>query len=41
MIQQLTSAFLRSAFYPEDTGWQAAATALEEDSNPLRTLQSK
>ncbi|MER5627397.1 alpha/beta fold hydrolase [Streptosporangium sp. NPDC002544] len=41
LIQQLTSAFLRSALYPEDTGWKAAATALEEDPNPLGKLQSK
>lgn len=41
LIQQLTSAFLRSALYPEDTGWQAAVTALEEDPNPLGKLQSK
>ncbi|MDF3293677.1 alpha/beta hydrolase family protein [Streptomyces silvisoli] len=41
LIQQLTSAFLRSALYPEDTGWQAAATALEEVPNPLGKLQSK
>ncbi|MCW2875031.1 alpha/beta fold hydrolase [Actinacidiphila oryziradicis] len=41
LIQQLTSAFLRSALYPEDTSWKAAATALEEDPNPLGKLQSK
>lgn len=41
LIQQLTSAFLRSALYPEDTSWQAAATALEEHPNPLGKLQRK
>ncbi|MER6978987.1 alpha/beta hydrolase family protein [Streptomyces carpinensis] len=41
LIQQLTSAFLRSALYPEDTAWKAAATALEEDPDPLGRLQSK
>ncbi|MER6527974.1 chlorophyllase [Streptomyces sp. NPDC001508] len=41
LIQQLTWAFLRSALYPEDTAWKAAATALEEDPNPLGKLQSK
>ncbi|MFD3492799.1 alpha/beta hydrolase family protein [Streptomyces sp. NPDC058690] len=41
LIQQLTTVFLRSALYPEDTGWQAAAAALEEDPNPLGKLQSK
>jgi predicted dienelactone hydrolase len=41
LIQQLTSAFLRSALYPEDASWQAAAIALEEDRNPLGKLQSK
>lgn len=41
VIQRLTSAFLRSALYPEDTSWQEAASALEEDPNPLGKLQSK
>ncbi|MEV0032041.1 chlorophyllase [Nocardia sp. NPDC050793] len=41
LIQQLTTAFLRSALYPDDTGWLAAATALAEDPNPLGKLQSK
>lgn len=41
LIQQLTTVFLRSALYPEDTGWQAAVTALEEDPHPLGKLQSK
>jgi predicted dienelactone hydrolase len=41
LIQQLTSAFLRSALNPGDPAWKAAATALEEDPNPLGKLQSK
>src|SRR5436190_942009 len=41
LIQQLTSAFLRTALYPEDTSWKGAATALEEDPDPLGKLQSK
>ncbi|MFJ7947032.1 alpha/beta hydrolase family protein [Streptomyces sp. NPDC096354] len=41
LIQQLTTVFLRSALYPEDTGWQAAVTALGEDPHPLGKLQSK
>lgn len=40
LVQRLTTAFLRSALYPEDTGWKAATTALEEDPDPLGTLQS-
>ncbi|MGW5277185.1 alpha/beta hydrolase family protein [Streptomyces sp. NPDC004044] len=41
LIQQLTTVFLRSALYPEDPSWRAAATALDEDPNPLGKLQSK
>ncbi|MFE7789787.1 alpha/beta hydrolase family protein [Streptomyces sp. NPDC057460] len=41
LIQQLTTAFLRSALHPEDTSWRAAATALDEDPNPLGKLLSK
>ncbi|QDQ09212.1 alpha/beta hydrolase family protein [Streptomyces spectabilis] len=41
LIQRLSTAFLRSALYPEDTGWKAAAAALEEDPRPLGTLRSK
>ncbi|MET9887593.1 alpha/beta fold hydrolase [Streptomyces sp. NPDC006430] len=41
LIQQLTTAFLRSALYPEDTSWKGAATALGEDLTPLGRLQSK
>ncbi|MFF1963244.1 alpha/beta hydrolase family protein [Streptomyces sp. NPDC058232] len=41
LIQQLTTVFLRSALYPEDTAWRAAVAALEEDPKPLGKLQSK
>lgn len=41
LVQRLTSAFLRSALNPEDTGWKAAAVALEEDPDPLGELRSK
>ncbi|MFJ1831851.1 alpha/beta hydrolase family protein [Streptomyces sp. NPDC088178] len=41
LIQHLTTAFLRSALHPEDTSWKAAATALEEDPDPLGKLQNK
>lgn len=41
LIQHLTTAFLHSALRPEDTSWKAAATALEEDPDPLGKLQSK
>ncbi|MFB7532694.1 alpha/beta hydrolase family protein [Streptomyces sp. NPDC056178] len=41
LIQHLTTAFLRSALHPEDTSWKAAATALQEDPDPLGKLQNK
>ncbi|MFD5509754.1 alpha/beta hydrolase family protein [Streptomyces sp. NPDC127051] len=41
LIQQLTTAFLRSALSPEDTGWKTAATALENDPDALGSLRSK
>ncbi|MFI6402551.1 alpha/beta hydrolase family protein [Streptomyces sp. NPDC050548] len=41
LLQRLTTAFLRSALYPGDTGWKAAAIALEEDPDPLGKLRSK
>ncbi|MCX4626369.1 alpha/beta fold hydrolase [Streptomyces sp. NBC_01443] len=41
LIQQLTTAFLRSALFPGDTSWKTAATALENDPDPLGNLQSK
>ncbi|MFF7024870.1 hypothetical protein ACFY97_28160 [Streptomyces klenkii] len=41
LIQHLITAFLRSALHPEDTSWQAVATAREEDPDPLGKLRSK
>ncbi|EPJ35875.1 hypothetical protein STAFG_7089 [Streptomyces afghaniensis 772] len=41
LLQRLTTAYLRSALYPGDTSWKAAAVALEEDPEPLGKLQSK
>ena len=41
LIQRLTTAYLHSALYPEDTSWQAARSALHEDSHLLGKLQSK
>ncbi|MEV0234027.1 chlorophyllase [Nonomuraea sp. NPDC050786] len=41
LIQQFTWAYLRSALYPEDTVWQAARSALEQDPRPLGKLQNK
>ena len=41
LLQQLSTAFLRSALHPEDTSWKEAAGALGEDPNPLGTLRSK
>ncbi|MFJ7077821.1 alpha/beta hydrolase family protein [Streptomyces sp. NPDC098781] len=41
LIQRLTTAFLHSALHGDDTGWKAAATALEDDPEPLGELRSK
>ncbi|WP_406185737.1 alpha/beta hydrolase family protein [Streptomyces sp. NBC_01006] len=41
LIQRLTTAFLRSALSPGDTGWKSAATALENDPDALGSLRSK
>ncbi|MFF3859539.1 alpha/beta hydrolase family protein [Streptomyces sp. NPDC002209] len=41
LIQQFTTAFLRSALHPGDTGWKTAVTALENTPDPLGKLQSK
>ncbi|GGU80281.1 hypothetical protein GCM10010211_53070 [Streptomyces albospinus] len=41
LIQHLTTSFLRSALHGEDTGWKAAATALEGDPDALGKLLSK
>jgi dienelactone hydrolase len=41
LLQDLTTAFLRSALHPEDTGWKAAVAALAEDPAPLGKVESK
>ncbi|MFE6402092.1 alpha/beta hydrolase family protein [Streptomyces alboflavus] len=41
LIQRLSTAYLRSALTADDTAWKAAATALEEDPEPLGRLRSK
>ncbi|WP_331772149.1 chlorophyllase (plasmid) [Embleya sp. NBC_00888] len=41
LIQRFTTAFLRSALYPEDTDWKTAVAALEDAADPLGTLRSK
>ena len=41
LLQKLSTAFLHSALSPEDTSWKAAVAALEEDFDPLGTVQSK
>ncbi|MFD8894175.1 alpha/beta hydrolase family protein [Streptomyces sp. NPDC059566] len=41
LIQQLSTAYLRSALLGEDSGWKAAVTALEADADPLGKLESK
>ncbi|MFD1540771.1 alpha/beta hydrolase family protein [Nonomuraea guangzhouensis] len=39
LIQQLTWAYLRHAFYPEDLSWQAARSALTEAPDPLGRVE--
>ncbi|MEU2776611.1 chlorophyllase [Streptomyces sp. NPDC007162] len=41
LVQQLTTAYLRSALYGEDTPWKTATAALEADPDPLGNLRSK
>ncbi|EWC63706.1 hypothetical protein UO65_1003 [Actinokineospora spheciospongiae] len=41
LVQRLTSAFLRSALYPGDTGFAAARAELAESTNPLGRVESK
>ncbi|MFJ9248301.1 alpha/beta hydrolase family protein [Streptomyces sp. NPDC101776] len=41
LLQHLTTAFLRSALHPEDTGWKTAVAALAEDPAPLGKVESK
>ena len=40
-VQRLTSAYLRSALYPEDSAWFAACAALMDSPNPLGRVESK
>jgi hypothetical protein len=41
LIQRLSTAFLHSALSSEDTGWKTVAASLEDEPNPLGSLQSK
>ncbi|UWE10332.1 alpha/beta hydrolase family protein [Actinacidiphila bryophytorum] len=41
LIQQLTTAFLHTTLNPDDTSWQSAITALEENPDLLGKLQNK
>ncbi|MEW1648477.1 chlorophyllase [Streptomyces sp. NPDC091219] len=41
LLQQLTTAYLRSALHPEDTGWKTAVAALDQDPGPLGAVTSK
>lgn len=41
LIQRLTSAFLRSALYPEDTAWTAATAELAGTADPLGRVDAK
>ncbi|WP_436838824.1 hypothetical protein [Nonomuraea cavernae] len=41
LIQRLTSAYLRTALDPGDSGWPAARTALTESADPLGRIESK
>ncbi|MEU8840996.1 chlorophyllase [Streptomyces roseus] len=41
LIRRLSTAYLRSALSPADTGWREAVTALENDPRALGDLRSK
>ncbi|MFJ7592241.1 alpha/beta hydrolase family protein [Streptomyces sp. NPDC097617] len=41
LIQQLSTAFLRSTLLGADAGWKSAVTALEAEANPLGKVESK
>ncbi|WP_144107507.1 alpha/beta hydrolase family protein [Paraburkholderia sp. BCC1886] len=41
VVQRLTDAYLRSAFYPEDDAWTIASSTLEGGPNPLARVESK
>ncbi|WP_446039838.1 alpha/beta hydrolase family protein [Streptomyces sp. SID1121] len=40
-VQRLTWAYLRTAFHPGDSAWQAAREALEADPAPVGRIESK
>ncbi|WP_197911918.1 hypothetical protein [Kineobactrum salinum] len=40
-VQQLSSAYLRSAFFPTDTSWSVARRRLTEVSDPLGEVKCK
>jgi dienelactone hydrolase len=40
LIQRLTTAYLRSALYPQDRAWSEARTALEGETDPLGRVES-
>ncbi|MFE2478392.1 alpha/beta hydrolase family protein [Streptomyces sp. NPDC059389] len=40
LLQRLTTAYLRSALDPGDSGWKTAVTALENDPDPLGTVRN-
>jgi hypothetical protein len=41
LIQRLTWAYLRTRFYPEDSSWSVACTALMERINPPGRIESR
>ncbi|MEU6215172.1 chlorophyllase [Streptomyces sp. NPDC047023] len=41
LLQQLTTAYLRGVLLGDEAGWKAAATGLEETTEPLGGLRSK
>ncbi|MFJ8062875.1 alpha/beta hydrolase family protein [Streptomyces sp. NPDC096142] len=41
LLQQLTTAYLRSALHSEDTGWKTAVAAMDQDPGPLGAVTSK
>jgi hypothetical protein len=41
LIQRLTTAYLRGVLHADETAWQRARAALENDPRPLGRLESK
>jgi len=41
VVQQLTTAYLRTALYPEDYSWEDAKKALNEEANPKARIECK